>query len=227
VRVRNPRMVFAMLVRFFESFEIPAKKGIEETAIIASSCKLGRDIYIGHYTIIEDNVEVGDGTRIMNHVIVERDSITGQNCVIGNGVVVVGVDGFGYEKDEKGYWFKFPQIGNVIIEDSVEISDYTSIERGTLTSTIIRKNTKIDQYCQIGHNTDIGENCLITAMSLVAGKTKIGKNSYIAPGSLIRNSLEVGESAFIGMGAVVVKDVVCGDTVVGVPAKSFKKKEEN
>lgn len=148
----------------------------------------------------------------------------GKNVRIGPGCRI-GFDGFGYEKNERGIWENFPHHGGVIIEDDVEISSNTCIDRGTLSDTIIGRGTKIDNLVHIGHNAKIGKNCIITPMCMM-GRSIIGDDTWIGPCSSILPGVNVGKGAFIGMGSVVVRDVEEYTLVYGVPAR-FARKLEN
>jgi len=154
--------------------------------------------------INEEYVEIGENVRI------------GPNCTIG-------FDGFGFEKDKDGSYLRFPHIGKVIIGDDVEISAGTCIDRGALGDTIIGKGTKIDNLVHVAHNVEIGENCMIIALTCLGGGVIIEDGSYVGIGASIRNQRTIGEKAFVGMGAVVVKDVEPGITVIGNPARPMKR----
>jgi len=153
--------------------------------------------------INEEFVEIGENVRI------------GPNCTIG-------FDGFGFEQDEDGSYLRFPHIGKVIIGDDVEIGAGTCIDRGALGNTIIGKGTKIDHLVHVAHNVEIGENCMIIALTCLGGGVIIEDGSYVGIGASIRNQMTIGEKAFVGMGAVVVKDVEPGITVIGNPARPMK-----
>ncbi len=155
-----------------------------------------------------------------NNVILDK-TIIGNNVVINPGTVI-GSEGFGYQRREDKKLEKFPHFGGVIIEDDVEIGSNTSIDRGTLKNTIIRKGSKIDNLVHIAHNVEIGEYCLIIANSMIGGSAKIKKYSWVAPSASILNGIEIGENSTIGMGAVVVKSVPNNQTWAGVPARPLE-----
>lgn len=156
---------------------------------------------------IHPSVEIADCVRI------------GKNVVIHPGCVL-GEEGFGFERNERGAYEIFPHIGNLIIEDDVSIGSGCVIDRGTLRDTIIKRGAKIGNLVHIGHNVEIGEDVIIGSKASVHGGAKIGNGAYIGPGARIRDGIEVGEEALVGMGSVVTKDVPKNLVVIGVPAKA-------
>ncbi|HET6225126.1 MAG TPA: UDP-3-O-(3-hydroxymyristoyl)glucosamine N-acyltransferase [Bacteroidia bacterium] len=196
IRVTDPRASFGVLLDAYNQIN-DNKKGIEQPSFISASATIGKDPYIGAFTYIGDNVRIGDNVKIYpnsfigNNVVIgdntfifpgvkiHTDSVIGKNCTFHSGVIIGG-DGFGFAPNSENNYKKIPQIGNVIIEDHVEIGSNSTIDRATLGSTIIRKGVKLDNLIQIGHNVEIGENTVIVAQTGVAGSTKIGKNCIIA-----------------------------------------------
>lgn len=154
--------------------------------------------------VIADCVEIGKNVRI------------GPNCTIG-------FEGFGFEGDDEGIYYRFPHVGKVILGDNVEIGANTCIDRGALEDTIIGEGTKIDNLVHVAHNVKIGKNCMIIALTCLGGGVVIEDGAYVGIGAGIRNQITIGEKAFIGMGAVVVKDVAPGVTVIGNPAKPMRR----
>jgi len=224
IPVQNPRLAFAkVLERFGVENEDPV---ISPTAKIGKNVTIGGSVSIGHYSVIGDHVSIGAYTIIHPNVSIYDHVSIGERCRIHSGTVI-GSDGFGYEKDEDGILIKVPHIGGVVIEEDVEIGSNVSIDRGTIGNTLIQKNTKIDNLCHIAHNVNIGRNTTIIALSMIAGSVVIEDNCWVAPCSAIREGLVVGKESLIGLGAVVVKKVERGDVVVGVPAKSIKKKDRS
>jgi UDP-3-O-[3-hydroxymyristoyl] glucosamine N-acyltransferase len=216
--VEHPRRAFSLVLK---TFFLPAPSfSIAKSAVIDPSVSMGKNIYIGENVVIEkgcqlgNNVKIGHNSVILAHTVIKNDVIIGSNCVIGS-------VGFGYEKDENGQYEYIPHIGNVIIENSVEIGNCTTIDRAVLGSTIIRKNVKIDNLVHIAHGVEIGENSLIIANALIGGSTKIGKNVWVAPSSSIMNKAVIGDNVVIGLGAVVLKSVAENQVVVGNPAKTL------
>jgi len=147
----------------------------------------------------------------------------GNNCIIKSGVVL-GTEGFGFEKDNEGNLFRFPQLGGLLIGDFVEIGANTTVDRGALSDTIIGNHTKINNLCHIAHNNNIGCNVVIAGCVNISGSSTIEDNVWIAPNASIRGWLHIGENAIIGMGAVVTKNVPAGETWVGNPARKFETK---
>ncbi len=195
IYVENAYQSFGKLLDLFNELKVNIV-GIEEPSHISNTAKVGENCYIGAFAYIGDNsiignnvkifpnayigsnVKIGDNTIIYSGVKIYTDCCIGNNCTIHAGVVVGG-DGFGFATESSNLQQKIAQIGNVIIEDNVEIGSNTTIDRATLGSTIIRKGVKIDNLVQIAHNVEIGENTVIVSQAGIAGSTKIGKNCMI------------------------------------------------
>ena len=192
IRVEDPYQALAQLLTMYEQAK-PAKKGIHPTAVIEEGATVGNDIYIGAYAVVSENAVIGDGCSIYPHVFIGDGVRVGKNCklypgvkiykecIIGNDCVlhagvVIGADGFGFAPVAGNNYMKIPQIGNVILEDNVEIGANACIDRATMGSTVVQRGVKLDNLVQIGHNVVIGENTVIAAQSGIAGSTKIGKN---------------------------------------------------
>ena len=172
IRVKNAYESVAKLLQLYESMK-PKKTGIDPLAFVSSTAKIGRDCYIAPFACIGDNVVIGDNTRIYPHVTIYHDCRIGNRVTIHAGSVI-GADGFGFAPNTEGY-DKIPQIGNVIIEDDVEIGANTCVDRSTMGSTIIHKGVKLDNLVQIAHNVEVGENTVMSAQVGIAGSTKVGK----------------------------------------------------
>jgi len=236
IRVDNAYESFAKLLQIYTDFK-SNKVGIEQPNFIASTAKIGKDVYIGSFvyvgdnaiigdnvklypqTYIGDNVTVGNNTTLFSGVKIYHECMVGANCTI-HANTVVGSDGFGFAPNTEGQAFvKVPQIGNVIIEDNVEIGSNTSIDRATLGSTILSKGVKLDNLVQIAHNVVIGENTVIAGLSGVAGSTKVGKNCMIGAQVGIAGHLKIADGVKIagqsGIGSSIEKE---GDIVQGSPA---------
>lgn len=146
----------------------------------------------------------------------------GENFKVGENTVIGG-DGFGFEKNEKGEYEFFPHFGDVYIGDNVSIGSNTCIDRGTLARTSIGNGVKIDNLVHIAHNVNVGDNCLIVAGSVICGSVKIGEGTYIGANVTIREHLTIGKNCYIGMGSVVTKDIPDGEMWYGNPAKFANK----
>lgn len=239
IRVDNAYESFAKLLELAEQAR-PVKQGVSPLAYIDETAKIGDGVYIapfvyiGENAIIEDHVKLNPHVFIDDHVIVKKNTTLnsgvkvyhecqiGENCIIHAGAVI-GSDGFGFAPDENNVYRKIPQLGNVLVEDHVEIGSNTTIDRATMGSTIIRKGAKLDNLNQIGHNVQIGENTVIAAQSGVAGSTKIGKNcqfggqSGIAPHIQIADGVKVTPQA--GIPNTIKEE---GAIVMGTPAFNIR-----
>ncbi|MGZ4117637.1 MAG: DapH/DapD/GlmU-related protein [Bacteroidia bacterium] len=219
ILVENPRLAFKKVVELFADTKIEFI--IEKTASIHVHSKISKKVKIGHNVVIEEGVEIGEETIIGHNTVILKGTIIGKKVKIGANNTIGGV-GFGYEKETDGSYSLIHHIGNVVIEDNVDIGNNTTIDRAVLGSTWIKNNVKIDNLVHIAHGVEIGENSLVIANSMIAGSVKIGKNSWIAPSASVLNKKTIGDNAVVGMGAVVLKDVPSEDIVAGNPAKSLK-----
>ena len=188
--------------------------------LIGKNVKIGKNTIIGHNTIIESNVIIGDNCVIGNNVLIK-------NTIIGNNVrildaSVIGKKGFGFFPD-KNRNFRYPHIGIVIINDNVEIGCNNTIDRGSLSNTIIGKNTFIDNQVHIAHNVEIGKNCIITGQVGFAGSSKIGENVKIGGQAGISGHLRIGNNVEIAGGSGVIKNIPDNSKVMGYPAKDIRK----
>jgi UDP-3-O-[3-hydroxymyristoyl] glucosamine N-acyltransferase len=235
IRVNDSYEAFASLLSLVEQSK-PKKKGIHPTAIIGTGTKLGSDVYIGAYAYIGENCIIGDGCRIYPQVYIGDSTSIGNNCLmfpgvkiyheckIGNNCTihagsVVGSDGFGFAPQSEREFMKIPQLGNVILEDNVEIGANVAIDRATMGSTIIRKGVKIDNLVQIGHNVEIGENTVMAGQTGIAGSTKVGKNCMFAGQVGIAGHLKLADGTKIGAQAGVAGNVREANSIIqGTPA---------
>lgn len=218
--VKNPKVALAEIGNhFFVDKPIP---GIHPTAIIDPEAVIGSNCHIGPYCVIGKAV-IGNNCDIDSNVRIHDDVVLGHDCVIKAGTVLGGA-GFGYERDENGNKFRFPQIGQLIMGDYVEVGANSCIDRGALADTIIGDYTKINNLCHIAHNNKIGKNCSITGCVNVSGSNIIEDNVWLAPNVSVKGWVHIGEGAFVGMGAVVVKDIPAHETWVGNPAHKLEKK---
>lgn len=244
IRVPNPYLAFVRIAReVFKIGELRAT-GIHPTALVSPSAVIGRNVSLGAFCIIEEDVEIGEDTIIREHTTVGRNTKVGKNCQIGNNVTithnltigneviiqpgsVIGSDGFGYVKDGE-ISFKIPHIGTVVIEERVEIGANCTIDRATFGETRIKCGAKLDNLIHVAHNVEIGENTVIAAQTGVSGSTKIGKNVVIAGQVGFVGHIEIGDRTMFGAQAGVTKSIPAGLTVSGYPAKNHSqaKREE-
>jgi UDP-3-O-[3-hydroxymyristoyl] glucosamine N-acyltransferase len=164
-----------------------------------------KDVFIGENVYIGENVEIGKGSKIYNNVIIHNNTKIGKNCIIKENSVI-GSEGMGYELTDDG-WYKFPQIGKVVIGNDVEINTFCDIKRGALEDTIISDGCKIGSYCNIGHNTILGENSLLTSHCVIAGSVKTGVRFWMGINSSIRNGITIGDDVILGANSYINKNV--------------------
>ena len=217
--VENPRLWFLRCVKKFLNHDSSFDK--EKTAIIKSK-HIGKNFKIGPHSYIGSNVKIGNNVRIGSNVSITGKTTIGNNVIIHESVVI-GTEGLSFEKNEKSEWEKFPQIRGVQIHDDVEIFANACVIRGTLTDTIVEKGTKIGPLVNIAHNVKIGKNCIIMPQCMIGGSVVLDANVQVYTCASIRDGIKIGKSAKIGMGSVVTKNVSKGITVMGVPAKQYKK----
>jgi len=221
IQVKNPYLIIAKIGNAF--FVRKEKHIIHPTVIIDQSTEIGKDVYIGAYSVI-DSCVIGDNSIIQENVIIRDCVKIGNNVLIKSGAII-GNPGFGFVKDEDGNLFKFPQIGEVIIENNVEIGSNTCIDRGAFSDTIIGSGSKINNLCHIAHNVRIGNQVIITALVNISGSTIIGSNVWIAPNSTLIGHQIIGDNVLIGAGAVVLGDIPSNEVWVGNPARFLRKNE--
>ena len=220
IKVDNPRLAFAKVIEKF--FYKKREPYISKTSQISKKAKLGKNIFIGENVVIEDDVYIGDNTIIGHNVVILRDCKIGKHCRIAPGVVI-GDDGLGSVKNEDGNLMMIRHLGGVIIEDFVEIGANSTIARGTIDNTIIKKFTKIGPQVNIGHNTIIGKNCEIAGRTHTSGSVKIGDNCFLGANCSIRDGIIIGNNCTIGIGAVIVRDVEDNKTIMGLEAVDIRK----
>ena len=214
IRVDNAYECLAKLLTLVDSFK-PKKQGISAKSDIHETAKLGENVYVGAFVVIGANVVIGNNVKIYANTVIDDNVVVGDYSVIYAGVniyegcrigkrcvlhagVVVGSDGFGHAPDAEGRYHKIPQIGNVVIEDDVELGANTTVDRATMGSTIIRRGVKIDNLVQVAHNVEIGEDTVIAAQSGIAGSTKIGKHCMFGGQVGVAGHITIADGSIFG-----------------------------
>ena len=233
IKVADPYMALATLMAHFSGSR-PSKTGIEEPSHIGNGSRIGENIYIGSFAYIGDgvtigdnvkiyphayigdNVEIGDETIVYPHATVYGGCIVGKRCVLHSGSVV-GADGFGFAPTADGY-LKIPQIGNVILEDDVEIGANTTVDRATMGSTVIGRGTKLDNLIQVAHNVRIGQDNVIAAQTGIAGSTQMGDRNRIGGQVGIAGHIKFGSDCEVGAQSGIPKGYGDGRRIIGYPA---------
>jgi len=239
IRVDNAYDAFTSLLELY-SKSIPEKTGIEQPSFVDPSAKIGENVYIGAFayigagatignnakiypqSYIGDFTQIKDNTIIYSGVRIYHGCVIGLDCIIHSGSVI-GADGFGFVQQPDQQYRKIPQVGNVIIEDHVEIGSNVTIDRATMGSTIIRKGSKFDNLIQIGHNVEVGENTVIVSQAGVAGSTKVGSNCMIGGQVGLAGHLKIGDNVRIGAQSGVSNNLKDGEAVLGSPALDVNK----
>jgi UDP-3-O-[3-hydroxymyristoyl] glucosamine N-acyltransferase len=239
IRVENAYEAFASLLRLVDQAR-PRKKGIHPSAVIESSAIIGSDVFIGPFTYVGENCIIGDGCSVYPQVYIGDNTKLGNNCTINPGVkiyhdcilgegctihagTVIGSDGFGFAPQSDNEFMKIPQLGNVILEDHVEIGANVTIDRATMGSTIIRKGVKLDNLIQIAHNVEVGENSVMAAQTGISGSTKIGKNCMFGGQVGLAGHIKIANGTKIGAQGGILGDVKEENTaIIGSPAIEVK-----
>jgi UDP-3-O-[3-hydroxymyristoyl] glucosamine N-acyltransferase len=239
IRVADAYSAFASLLTKYQEIEAQQLAGIQEPSYIAKTARLGDKIYIGAFAWLGENVVIGNHVKIHPQVYLGNNVRIGDNtvlhpgvkiyhnCVIGANVTihagsVIGGDGFGFAPQPDGSFKKIPQIGNVLIEDCVEIGANVTIDRATIGSTLIRKGAKLDNLIQIAHNVDIGNDTVIAAQAGISGSTKIGSGVMIGGQAGIVGHLQIADGARINAQSGVSKSIKAkGGAVTGSPAYDY------
>lgn len=237
IRVENPRVAFVSLLKLFTPQTV-VEPGVHGTAVIGKNVSIGENASIMAYAVLADNVKIGDNTIVYPHsyighkATVGRDSLVYPNvtiatdCHIGNSVIihsgaVIGSDGFGFIT-VGGRHEKVPQVGNVLIEDDVEIGANVAIDRATTGSTIVKRGTKIDNLVHLAHNVVIGENCFLVAQTGIAGSVTVGNNVTFAGQSGCAGHLTIGDNCVFAARSAPIGDVPAGSFYAGFPARPHK-----
>ena len=235
IKVDNAYEAFASLLRMVDQAR-PRKKGIHPAAVIEESARIGKDVYIGPYAYVGESVVIGDGCAIYPHVYIGDNTCLGINCTINPGVKiyhdcvlgkevivhagsVIGSDGFGFAPQSENEYMKIPQLGNVVIEDMVEIGANVSIDRATMGSTLIRRGVKLDNLIQIGHNVEVGENTVMAAQTGIAGSTKVGAGCMFGGQVGITGHVKIANGTKIAAQSGIIADIKEENSVIlGSPA---------
>ncbi|KPL00718.1 MAG: hypothetical protein AMJ91_03500 [candidate division Zixibacteria bacterium SM23_73_3] len=235
----NPYLAFAKAVELFFETKRTYPEAVHPTAVLGEEVRVERGVYVGPNAVVEKGAWLKRGSTILAGSFIGTNSTVGENSFlypnvtiredveIGNDVIihsgtVIGSDGFGYAK-EKGVHHKIPQVGGVRIEEGVEIGANVTIDRAVLGVTRIGRGTKIDNLVQIGHNVDIGENCIIVAQVGIGGSTKVGNDSILAGQVGLVGHIKIGNRVVIGAQSGVTKDIPDDSTVFGYPAREIHK----
>jgi len=237
IKVEDAYEGFSKLLEYYNQIKLN-KSGIEQPCFISESTKVPDNVYVGAFAYIGNNVEIGDNVKIFpnayvgdnaklgdNTIIfsggkVYSDCIIGDNCVINSGAII-GADGFGFAPGKDGEYSKIPQIGNVILEDYVDVGAGTTIDRATMGSTIIRSGVKLDNQIQIAHNVEIGKNTVIAAQTGVAGSTKIGESCLIGGQVGIAGHLVIGNNVRVQAQSGIGRDVKDNEILQGSPSFGY------
>ena len=243
IRVKDPYLAFANLLKTYNEMQLD-KKGVDPLAFISPTATIGENCYIGPFAFIGENAKIGNNSKIYPQTYVGDNSVVGDNTTLFSGVkvyqniqigsrcilhsgVVVGGDGFGFAPTPDGSYQKIDQIGNVVIEDDVEIGANTTIDRATLGSTVIHKGVKLDNLCQIAHNVTVGSNTVMASQSGIAGSGKIGSNCIIAGQVGIVGHIEIGNHVTIAAQSGVTRNYPDNVTILGTPATDAIKQRKN
>ena len=238
IRVPDAYSAFATLLSNYQEMMSSQLTGVQEPVYIAKSASYGENVFIGAFAWLGENVTIGNNSRIYPNSYIGNNTTIGENCmihpgvkiyhdcVIGNHVVihagtVIGSDGFGFAPQPDGSFKKVPQIGNVVIEDYVEIGANSTIDRATIGSTVIKSGAKLDNLIQIAHNVEVGNSTVIAAQSGISGSTKLGKGVMIGGQVGIVGHLQIGDGAKINAQSGVSKSIEPGKVVTGSPAYDY------
>jgi len=237
LKVTDAYSSFSKLLEFYNEFK-HSKSGRENPHFISETAKIGKNVYIGAFAYIGENVIIGDNCKIYPNAYIGNDVTIGNNSTIFSGVhiyhetqigkncminsgCVIGADGFGFAPNKEGVYSKIPQIGNVIIEDNVDIGSCTTIDRATMGSTIIREGVKLDNQIQIAHNVIIGKNTVIASQTGIAGSTKIGESCLFGGQVGMKGHLTIGNNVRIQAQSGVGRNLKDGEVVYGSPAFTY------
>jgi len=238
IRVPDAYSAFATLLEKYQEIMQQQLNGIQQPSFVAPTARYGDNVFIGAFAYVGENVSVGNNSKIYPNVYLGENVSVGEHCIlypgvkiyqhcrIGNHVTihagtVIGSDGFGFAQQSDGSFKKVPQIGNVVIEDNVEIGANATIDRATIGSTIIRSGAKLDNLIQIAHNVEVGHSTVIAAQAGISGSTKIGNGVMIGGQAGIVGHIQVGDGAKVNAQSGVSKSIEPGKAVTGSPAFDY------
>ena len=239
IKVADAYSAFAVLLRQYQRIIADQMVGIQEPCYIHATAKKGDNIFIGAFAYIGENVIIGDNAKIYPNAYIGNNAIIGEgavihpgvkiyhDCVIGKKAIihagaVIGSDGFGFAPQADGSYKKVPQMGNVILEDRVEVGSNTTIDRATIGSTVIKEGAKLDNLLQIAHNVEIGCNTVVAALTGISGSTKIGNNVMIGGQAGIVGHIQIADGTKINAKSGVSKSILVPNTAVtGTPASDY------
>lgn len=233
-KTKHPRLVWARLVNQFHPYQRPAP-GVHPTAVVPDGTELGEDVHVGAYAVLGENVrlgarttihphvvlyddvQIGVNTEIHSHVSVRHGTRIGDDVIIHNGTIL-GADGFGFEADSEGRLHKVPQVGNVVIEDDVEIQANAAVDRSAVGSTRIGRNTKLDNFAQVAHGCTIGESTVVCGQVGLAGSTQVGSHVLLGGQCGFSGHTTVGDRVRVAAQSGIMRDCDEGKTYAGSPA---------
>ncbi|MEN9548656.1 MAG: hypothetical protein RIR12_1247 [Bacteroidota bacterium] len=238
IRVPDAYSAFATLLSKYQEIVQQQLTGVQEPSYIAKTASYGDNVFIGAFAYLGENVKLGNGTKIYPNAFIGNNVSIGNNCIIHPGVkiyhdcklgnnitvhagTVIGSDGFGFAPQADGSFKKVPQIGNVIIEDNVEVGANATIDRATIGSTLIKSGAKLDNLIQIAHNVEVGHSTVIAAQAGVSGSTKIGNGVMIGGQAGIVGHIQLGDGAKVNAQSGVSKSIDAGKAVTGSPAYDY------
>jgi UDP-3-O-[3-hydroxymyristoyl] glucosamine N-acyltransferase len=238
IRVGDSYTAFATLLGKYQEIMTQQLSGIQQPSYIAKTASYGQQVFIGAFAYLGENVKLGNNNKIFPNAYIGNNVTVGDNCIIHPGVkiyqdciigknvvihagTVIGSDGFGFAPQGDGSYKKIPQMGNVIIEDNVEIGANATIDRATIGSTILKAGVKLDNLIQVAHNVEIGNNTVIAAQAGVSGSTKIGNGVMIGGQAGIVGHIQIGDGAKINAQSGVSKTIEAGKAVTGSPAYDY------
>ena len=238
IRVPDAYACFAKLLAFYDQMT-QNKQGVSSLAFVSSTAQCGENLYLGEFAFVGENAKIGNNVKLYPQVYVGdgcvigdntvlypgvklyRNTVVGKNCILHAGVVL-GADGFGFAPQPDGHYEKIPQVGNVVVEDNVEIGANTTIDRATMGSTHIHKGVKLDNLIMLAHNTEVGENTAMAAQTGVSGSTHIGKNCVIAGQCGFVGHIKVADGTKIGAQSGILGNIRKADELMGSPTQPLR-----